>query len=138
MNVVERMAPTSLALLLHLYRIVASVAPGEKEQLFCEQLRAVEAAPIPAYSANMRVLMDSWNYQNLLPNRHGAVWDQVGNDGSNPYDITTNVSRHDVGIKKSSRLRVLIIIINYAVDSAVQHSMPTKCPSVWIQCWSTE
>ena len=86
------MAPTSLALLLHLYRIVASVAPGEEEQLFCEQLRAVEAAPIPAYSANMRVLMDSWNYRNLLPPRFGAVWDQVDNDTNNRAEETTNVS----------------------------------------------
>ena len=120
--------------LLIFVAVSAGVAPGDEA---CEQLTAATVAPTPAYSANMRVLMDSWNYQNLLPNRHGAVWDQVDNDGSNPYDITTNVSRHDVGTKKSSRLRVLIIIIT-TVDSAVQQTMSTKCPSVWIQCWSTE
>ena len=70
----------------------SSVAPGDEEPL-CEQLRAVGVAPIPAYSANMRVLMDSWNYQNLLPPRTEAVWDQVDNDMNNPDGITSNVSR---------------------------------------------
>ena len=70
----------------------SSVAPGDEEPL-CEQLRALGAAPIPAYSANMRVLMDSWNYFNLLPVRRGAVWDQVDNDMNNPDGITSNVSQ---------------------------------------------
>ena len=69
----------------------SSVAPEDEEPL-CEALRAHEVAPIPAYSANMRVLMDSWNYQNLLPTRIGAVWQQVDNDVNNPSGITTNVS----------------------------------------------
>ena len=64
-------------------------APGDE---ICEQLRSQGAAPIPAYSANMRVLMDSWNYQNLLPPRAGAVWEQVDNDTNNPSGVTTNVS----------------------------------------------
>ena len=86
------MAPFLLALLLHLCTIVASVAPGDDDQQLCERLRALQAAPIPAYSANMRVLMDSWNYQNLLPDRLGAVWDQVDNDVNNHELGTTNVS----------------------------------------------
>ena len=83
-----------VALLIELLLLVnpgSSVAPGDEEPL-CESLRTLEAAPIPAYSANMRVLMDSWNYQNLLPPRIGAVWDQVDNDQINPSGITTNVS----------------------------------------------
>ena len=67
----------------------AGVAPEDEEAL-CEQLRALGAAPTPAYSTNMRVLMDSWNYRNLLPPRTGAVWDQVDNDMNNGF--TTNVS----------------------------------------------
>ena len=69
----------------------SSVAPGDEEPL-CRQLRADRVAPIPAYSANIRVLMDSWNYLNLLPPRTRAVWDQVDNDTNNPVGITTNVS----------------------------------------------
>ena len=71
----------------------SSVAPGDEEQLLCENLRSIGAAPpLLAYSANMRVLMDSWNYLNLLPPRLGAVWDQVDNDENNPSNVTTNVS----------------------------------------------
>ena len=72
----------------------SSVAPGDEEQLFCENLRSIGAAPTPSlgYSANIRVLMDSWNYQTVLPPRSGAVWDQVDNDMNNPNEITTNVS----------------------------------------------
>ena len=83
-----------VALLVELLLMInpgASVAPEDEEPL-CEQLRSQGAAPIPAYSANMRVLMDSWNYQNLLPPRPGAVWEQVDNDTNNLSEITTNVS----------------------------------------------
>ena len=71
--------------LLHISTIAGStVAPGD-EAPRCEQLRALKVTPIPAaYLDNMRVLMDSWNYENLLPPHIGAVWDQVDNDGNNP------------------------------------------------------
>ena len=69
----------------------SGVAPGDEEAL-CELLRAHGVAPTQAYSSNMRVLMDSWNYQNLLPPRMGAVWDQVDSDVRNSPTIATNVS----------------------------------------------
>ena len=84
----------SLILLVSVAAVMATsagVAPGDEEAL-CEQIRANGAAPTPAYSSNMRVLMDSWNYQNLLPPRTGAVWDQVDNDMNNDPSLTTNVS----------------------------------------------
>ena len=68
----------------------SSVAPGDGE-VICNDLRSRGAAPTPAYSANMRVLMDSWNYQQLLPDRSGAVWEQVDNDTNNSDLATTNV-----------------------------------------------
>ena len=40
----------------------------------------------------MRILMDSWNYRNLLPVRTGSVWEQVDNDMNNVDTLTTNVS----------------------------------------------
>ena len=83
-----------VVLLVELLLVVnpgSSVAPGDKE-VICNNLRSQGAAPIPAYSANMKVLMDSWNYQNLLPPRSEAVWDQVDNDTNNSPEITTNVS----------------------------------------------
>ena len=78
-------------LLLIFVAVSADVAPGDEDQPFCEKLRADTAASTPAYPANMRVLMDSWNYQNLLPPRTGAVWDQVDNDMNNRVGETTNV-----------------------------------------------
>ncbi len=108
----------------------AGVAPGDEEP-DCSTLRAQGAAPTPSYSANMRVLMDSWNYQNLLPSRIGAVWDQVDNDMNNSPVVTTNV--RFILYKFSTIVR----LCNPTVDPAVQHSMPTNCPSVWVQCWCT-
>ena len=72
-------------------RVAVGIAPGDEEPL-CQQLRAQGAAPIPNYTPNMRVLMDSWNYQNLLPARIGAIWEQVDNDSNNPTGTITNVS----------------------------------------------
>ena len=83
-----------VALLVQLLMLAnpgSGVAPGDEEAL-CEQVRAQGAAPTPAYSTNMRVLMDSWNYQNLLPPRTGAVWDQVDNDTNNHFGVFTNVN----------------------------------------------
>ena len=80
-----------LVLSLHLCTIVKTVAPGDEEVL-CEQLRATGVVPTPAYSTNMGVLMDSWNYRSLLRPLTGAVWDQVDNDMNNDPSLTTNVS----------------------------------------------
>ena len=79
-------------ILMHLSTVAGgTVAPGDEGQI-CRDLRAQGVLPIPAYSANMRVLMDSWNYQNLLLPLTGAVWDQVDNDENNLVGMTTNVS----------------------------------------------
>ena len=69
-----------------------SIAQGDEGREICQSLRSMGAASIPGYAPNMRALMDSWNYQNLLPPRTGAVWDQVDNDTRNHGSITTNVS----------------------------------------------
>ena len=69
----------------------SAVAPGDEEPL-CDELRAVGSIPTPDYDPTMRVLMDTWNYINLLPVRVGSVWEQVDNDSNNPVGVTTNVS----------------------------------------------
>ena len=73
--------------------VVQGVAPGDEERL-CQDLRRTGVAPTPNYAPNMAILMDSNNYQNLLPNRTGAVWQQVDNDVNNDPRLTTNVSNH--------------------------------------------
>ena len=80
-----------LALIAVTAQAAAGVAPGDEEQL-CRDLMAEGVVPIPAYSTNMKVPMDSWKYQNLLPPRTRAVWDQVDNDVNNPTGTITNVS----------------------------------------------
>lgn len=59
--------------------MVAGVAPGDEDPL-CQQLRANGSAPAPSH---VRVLMDSWNYHNLLPPHTGAVWTEVHIDYAN-------------------------------------------------------
>ena len=109
---------------LHLSVIAeGAVAPGDEEQL-CRALRAQAVAPIPAYSANMRVLMDSWNYQNLLPPRTGAVWDQVDNDTNNDDGITTNVSL----VCTISKISKISTLCTYAGHDIVMYNY-----SQWIQ-----
>ena len=69
------------------------VAPGDEAPI-CSQLRAIGVAPTPGYDPTSRVLMDSWNYINLLGNnRNDAVWQQVDNDINNAPGFTTNVSK---------------------------------------------
>ena len=82
---------SSLVLAFIFVTISAGVAPGDEEAL-CERIRVDGAAPTPAYSSSMRVLMDSWNYLNLLPSHPGAVWDQVDNDTNNHLEVATDVS----------------------------------------------
>ena len=84
--------------------LAAGIAPEDREPL-CLMLRAQGAAPIPEYTPNMSVLMDSWDYQNLLPDRAGAVWQQVDNDTNNVEQLTTNVSPTKIDL-----------LINYVCD----------------------
>ena len=84
-------AMLSALVLAFIFVIVsAGVAPGDEEAALCKHLRAHGVAPTPAYSTNVRVLMDFWNYRTIL-DRPGAVWDQVDNDMNNDQSLTTNV-----------------------------------------------
>ena len=77
--------------LLNVLVKVCTVAPGDIDPI-CSELRRNGIAPKPAYTPNMSVLMDSYDYRNLLPSRTGAIWQQVDNDDNNNPGITTNVS----------------------------------------------
>ena len=67
-----RLRVALLTCVLSVMELAASIAPGDEEPL-CRRLRTEGAAPTPNYAPNMRILMDSWNYQNLLPVRIGSV-----------------------------------------------------------------
>ena len=79
-----------------------SIAPRDAEGEICPSIRAGGAAPTPSYAPSMKVLMDSWNYQNLIRSR-GGVWDQVDNDTSNSGGmLTTNVSLYSQFCERDS------------------------------------
>ena len=83
------------------------VTPGDEASI-CAQLRAVGSALTPDYDPSTQVLMDSWNYQNLLGDRNFAVWQQVENDMNNMITSTTNVSKY-----KYASVFVLVIDIHF-------------------------
>ena len=86
--------PKALDLLL-LVQLIAlasgATAPGDEDDV-CRTLRASGVIPTLDHPANMKVLMDSWNYENLLSPHTGAVWEQVDNDqsGDETVGVVTN------------------------------------------------
>ena len=87
-----RILPIVLSILCAINTAVAqNVAPGDVQQI-CKALRNIGIVPTPNYASNMAILMDSDNYQNLLPPHTGAVWQQVDNDLNNDPSFATNVS----------------------------------------------
>ena len=67
-------------------------APGDEDSYCTETLPDI-GVNILDYPPEVKPLMDSHNYQQLLPsNNMGAVWQQVDNDTNNPSGTTTNVS----------------------------------------------
>ena len=88
----RRLRVALLVCVMSVIELAVGTAPGDEEPQ-CPMLRSLGAAPTPNYAPNMRILMDSWNYKNLLPaTRSGAVWDAVDNDDNNPSGATSSVS----------------------------------------------
>lgn len=67
--------------------VVSSLAPGDEDP-FCSVLNNGSAG-VPL---NSKILLDSYNYLNLLPPHTGAVWQVVGNDNNNLQGGATIVS----------------------------------------------
>jgi len=67
--------------LVHLVSVlqtgVMAAAPGDEDRR-CNYIRWYHGIRNPP---NSRVLMDQYNYINLLPPYKGAVWQQIDNDG---------------------------------------------------------
>ena len=82
-------------LVLTTLRVAAAidgVAPEDEDQLCTETLPAAGVFSRPYYPTNIKVLMDSYNYETLLPPQQNPVWQQVDLDTNNPTGETTNVS----------------------------------------------
>ena len=50
-------------------------APNDQQEQCSE-----ESSLSPMNTGNVKVLMDSWNYRNLLPPNEGTAWVQVNKD----------------------------------------------------------
>ena len=93
------MAAFKLLLVASVVSCVLSQAPGDGDSLCVDPLvdngNVLVPNPFfalrPTYPANVRPLMDSRDYLNLLQ-REGAVWQQVDNDTSNVDFSSTDVS----------------------------------------------
>ena len=74
--------------------LASTVSPSAPDDvdLFCTNLEASSSIPPPVYPPNSRILLDSYNYINLLPPHDGAVWQQVDNDDNNEAGRGTSVS----------------------------------------------
>ena len=66
-------------------------APGDADP-FCTEVLPGVGVNILNYAPQVKPLMDSRHYQNLLPPHADAVWQRVDNDNNNPVGTATDVS----------------------------------------------
>ena len=66
-------------------------APSDADPFCTETLPGI-GVNILDYAPNVKPLMDSRHYQNLLPPHADAVWQRVDNDNNNPPGTSTEVS----------------------------------------------
>ena len=80
----------SVLLAVASYQLASAQAPGDTSQV-CLDLRAAGIA-IVGYPPNVKPLMDSRNYENLIPFHQSPVWQRVDRDSNNPRGQLTAVS----------------------------------------------
>ena len=73
------------------FSTASASAPGDEDS-FCVTVGQNPLITPPVHPPNARVLMDSFNYINLLPPHSGAVWQFVDNDTNNQAGRGTEVS----------------------------------------------
>ena len=66
-------------------------APGDADP-FCTEVLPGIGVNNQDYAHEVKPLMDSRHYQNLLPPHEDAVWQEVDNDNNNPSGTSTDVS----------------------------------------------
>ena len=66
-------------------------APGDAQSHCTETLPSI-GVNILDYAPEVKPLMDSRHYKQLLPPNIGAVWQEVDNDTNNPSGTRTSVS----------------------------------------------
>ena len=82
-----------IVLQLTLPRESFAQAPGDADHRpFCLVTLPSIGFNILDYAPEVKPLMDSRHYQNLLPPHANPVWQEVDNDNNNLADFTTDVS----------------------------------------------
>ena len=94
-------------------------APGDADPFCTETLPGI-GVNILDYAPQVKPLMDSRHFQNLLPPQQGAVWQEVDNDNNNPSGTTTDVSWRVCSISlKYMKTTVSIIWIPVGTQSTL-------------------
>ena len=73
-----------------LVSIITARAPGDGDY-FCTIQLPSSGTISPIYPPKLRILLDSYNYVNLLPPHDNAVWQAVDNDVNNEAGRLTKV-----------------------------------------------
>ena len=109
-----------ILLQLTLLRETFAQAPDDADP-FCTVTLPGIGINILDYALEVKPLMDSRHYQNLLPPHANAVWQDVDNDNNNPVGTSTDVSRvevkHIMGLVYLSFTLYHAIISPFPVDS---------------------
>ena len=84
-------------------------APGDAE-LFCTEELPSVGVNILDYPPEVKPLMDSRHYRQLLPPSSGAVWQKVDNDTNNPSGTRTSVSCYTGVLHTIAFKRVLTVL----------------------------
>ena len=84
-----------ILLQLTLLRETFAQAPDDADPFCTETLPGI-GINILDYAPEVKPLMDSRHYQNLLPPHPNPVWQRVDNDNNNPTGTTTDVSRVEI------------------------------------------
>ena len=103
-------------------------APGDADT-FCTEFLPGFGVNILDYAPEVKPLMDSRHYQNLLPPHTDAVWQEVDNDNNNPSGTTTDVSWRfcSLGLKYMK-----------ATVSIIWISVGTQVYTVWVSGCSNQ
>ncbi len=75
-----------------LLSVVLAQAPGDGDSFCTSTLPTSGGIPLPPTPPNVKILMDSYRYRNLLPPHDRAVWQQVDLDNNNAAGSGTSVS----------------------------------------------
>ena len=74
---------------IYLVYLISARAPEDAELICTDEFAS--PVPSPIYHPNLRVLMDSYWYVNLLPPQDGPAWTELDTDSNNEMGRGTEV-----------------------------------------------